>query len=195
MTGDVTTLLNRADDGDPEAADELFAAVYAELRAIAGRLMARERPGHTLSPTALVSEAYLRLTSPDGATFENRRHFFGAAANAMRRILVDHARRVAVGRKARAAIAHEPAPDEPDPADAAIGPKPEHVLMVDTALDALSAEHPRVAEVVRLRFFAGLDIGATADVLDISRATVIRDWRFGRSWLYANLDEGKDTDA
>jgi RNA polymerase sigma factor (TIGR02999 family) len=148
---------------------------------MAGARMARERPGHTLQATALVNEAYLRL-APGEKQWENRAHFFGAAAHAMRRILVDHARRHQAskrGGEARrvtfddlAVAAGEPGLD---------------LLALDQALDALAEEEPRLAEVVHLRYFAGLGITETAALLDTSPATVKRDWTFARAWLLERM--------
>ena len=181
--GDVTRLLARWNAGDPEALKELLGAVHGELRQLAANLLRHERPDHTLQPTDLVHETYLRMEGVRDMSFEGRRHFYGAAAQAMRRILVDHARH-------RAA-------DKRGGGDAQIVPL-EHVLnlpvdlridfvRLDDALSALARVSPEKARVVELRFFAGLSIQQTADVLDISPATVKRHWTFARAWLYNAL--------
>lgn len=174
---DITRLLADARDGGRPAVEKLFALVYGELRVMAeGRLRA-ERQGHTLQPTALVNEVYLRL-DPDKATWENRRHFFGAASRAMRRILVDHARRRLADKRggglARVTLAdlevHSPEADL-------------DLLALDTALETLERDEPRLATVVTMRVFAGMSIEETAEALEISLATVKRDWLYARAWL------------
>lgn len=169
------------------AFDALYRAVYDELRELAASSMRRESAGHTLQPTALVNEAYLRLASSAGS-FSGRRHFFGAAAQAMRRILVDHARaRDAAKRGAdfeRVTLSA---------AENATEPHNEFdVLVLDSAIDALQAETPRLAELVNLRFFAGLSIEDAAHALEISPATAKRDWAFARAFLYQRLSEAAD---
>jgi RNA polymerase sigma factor (TIGR02999 family) len=175
--GDLTLLLQAVGRGDQGADARLYAAVYAELRRVAGANLRREAPGHTLQPTALVNEAYLRL-APDAA-WENRRHFFAAAAAAMRRILVDHARKRGAGKRGggleRVTLSGI---DVADSAAADID-----VLTVDAALTELGASRPRMAELVSLRCFAGMSIEEAAEALDISRATAKRDWAFARAWL------------
>lgn len=183
LAGDVTRLLRRWTAGDRGAVEELVPLVYRDLRELADRYLRRERADHTLPPTGLVHEAYLRLvgSDPANATIENRIHFFAVAAQAMRRILVDHARRHAAARR-------------PSPADAvpfeesgAVDRRPAEpvleVLAVHQALDRLRADHPRQAEVVELRYFGGLGEDEVALVLDVSRATVARDWRLARLLL------------
>ena len=181
--GDVTRLLDAAGSGDRAALERLYLQVYDELRRLAAAGLRRERPGHTLQPTALVNEAYMRL-SPGASGWENRRHFFGAAAQAMRRILVDHARQKQADKRgdglARITLA-----------DLDVG-TPEtdlDVLAVNDALDRLAAEEPRLAELVNLRFFAGMSIADTAQALDMSPATVKRDWTFARAWLYDQIEQ------
>ncbi|MEP7313732.1 MAG: sigma-70 family RNA polymerase sigma factor [Pseudomonadota bacterium] len=183
MTGsDVTRLLDAAGGGDREAYARLYDRVYGELREMAESTMRRERPGHTLQPTALVNEAYLRLGSA-AAGWENRRHFFGAAALAMRRILVDHARARLAERRG-AGVQRVTLTDlEVSAPEAGLD-----VLAVNEALDQLAAEEPRLAEVVNLRFFAGMSIEDTARALDLSPATVKRDWTFARAWLGQHIE-------
>jgi RNA polymerase sigma factor (TIGR02999 family) len=182
--GDVTRLLQRWNSGDAAAMPELLAAIYDELRHVADRVMRLERADHTLQPTALVNELYLKFAGLRDLKLENRRHFYGAAASAMRRILVDHARQ-------RNALKRGGA----DAERVAIDQVPEDQLAVegldferlDDALKGLAAVAPEKAAVVELRYFAGLSIEDTADVLGISKATVARHWTFARSWLFRQL--------
>ena len=176
---DVTGLLTAARD-DPAAAAQLYELVYAELRSLAAAALRREMHAHTLQPTALVSEAYLRLAPSAG--WENRAHFFGAAAQAMRRVLVDYARhRNAVKRGDGAVRVTLTGLDLP-----ATTPDVD-VEALDDALQELRGEEPRAEQVVTLRYFAGLSVDETAEALAVSPATVKRDWEFARSWLYARL--------
>jgi RNA polymerase sigma factor (TIGR02999 family) len=178
--GDLTLLLHAAGSGDREAYARLYEAVYAELRRVAGANLRREAPGHTLQPTALVNEAYLRLAP--GAAWENRRHFFGAAAEAMRRILVDHARKRRSGKRGgdfeRVTLYG---------VDVAADDCVVDVLAVDAALTELDASRPRLAQLVGLRCFAGMSIEEAAEALGISPATAKRDWAFARAWLVERL--------
>jgi RNA polymerase sigma factor (TIGR02999 family) len=182
-TGEVTRLIEAAGAGDRAAFEALYGAVYAELRRMAQARMRRENVGHTLQPTALVNEVYLRL-APAGASWESRRHFFGAAAEAMRRILVDHARRRSSDKRGagyeRITLTGS-AEEIPAPEDTV------DVLQIDAALTDLGAEAPRLAELVGLRFFAGLSIDDAARALDISPATAKRDWAFARAWLHKRM--------
>lgn len=181
---DVTRLLDAIQQGDARAGEELLPLVYAELRQIARAKMAREQPGHTLQPTALVHEAWMRLGD---ARFENRAHFFGAAAEAMRRILIDAARRKLTskhGANAEHVDAHDidiAAPTEKD----------DELLAVSEALDALAAHDARKAELVKLRYFVGLTIDEAADVLGISSPTAKRDWTYARTWLFREIDRAR----
>lgn len=177
---DITLLLGAIQRGEPEAAGALLAQVYAELRQLARAKMAREQAGHTLQPTALVHEAWLRLGEQ---RFENRAHFFGAAAEAMRRILVERARRK-LAAKNGAGAEHV---DADDVEIAAPTTKNDELLAVHEALDALAAHDPRKAELVKLRYFAGLSIDEAAEVLGISAPTVKRDWTYARAWLYRQI--------
>jgi RNA polymerase sigma factor (TIGR02999 family) len=181
--GDVTRLLAAAESGDRSAFDDLYRSVYGELRRIAQANMRREGRGHTLQPTALVNEAYLRL-GPVGSNWENRRHFFGAAAEAMRRILVDHARkRLASKRGAE----YERVTLSGSELDMPAAEQDLDVLQIDAALQQLRIESPRLADLVNLRFFAGLSIQDAAQALEISPATAKRDWAFARAWLQQRI--------
>jgi len=168
---------------DRSATNELFSLVYEELRRLADRLLANERPGQTLQPTALVHEAYLRLVGPSNARWDGRAHFFGAAAQAIRRILIDRAR--ARHRLRREASAGAQAIDDAASV-AAAGSSPD-VLELDEALSRLALLDPQKARVVELRFFAGLGVEETAAALGTSPSTVARDWRFARIWLHREL--------
>lgn len=187
IQGDLTRLLQAAGSGDPGAYARLYDAVYAELRRVAGASMRRESAGHTLQPTALVNEAYLRLAS--GAPgWENRRHFFAAAAEAMRRILVDHARRRR-SQKRGAGLERVTLSGVDVPA----GDGDVDVLLIDAALTELAAERPRLAELVTLRYFAGMSIEDAARALEISPATAKRDWAFARAWLAERVEARRPT--
>jgi RNA polymerase sigma factor (TIGR02999 family) len=178
---DVTHLLGAIERGDPDAAGLLWPLVYDELRRLAGAQMARERAGHTLDATALVHEAYLRLAGDATAGFANRRHFYAAAAQAMRRILVEHAR--GKGRRKRGGGRRE----HPD-LDALAGGGPvEDLLALHDALEQFAAHDPVKARLVELRFFAGLTLEQAADCLDISPSTADRAWRYARAWLYTAM--------
>lgn len=174
----VTRLLDAARQGDEAAAERLWRTVQDELRGMAAAQMVREHGPRTLQPTALVNEVYLRLFAADNH-FENRRHFFAAAARAMHQILVDDARTrrrlKRGGDRPRRPLADEPAPHEADPAE---------VLALDEALVRLGAEQPELVDIVRLRYFVGLTLDETADVLGIARRTVAYRWRLAKAWLY-----------
>jgi RNA polymerase sigma factor (TIGR02999 family) len=174
--------------GDKNAADELLSAVYGELRRLAARKLAHERPGQTLQATALVHEAYLRLIGDEEAHWENRRHFFAAAAEAMRRILVEAARR-----KARVKHGGGRQRLELHEADQILLPDSMDLVAVDEALAKLAREDPIKADLVKLRFFAGLTVEEAGKVLDISRATADRYWAFARAWLYHEVSKGDET--
>jgi RNA polymerase sigma factor (TIGR02999 family) len=178
---DITELLNAAGAGDPGALDRVLPLVYDELRQLAERFFREERPEHTLQTTALVHEAYLRLVNAPSLTWDNRRHFFGIAAQAMRQILVDHARR----RGARKRSAGRQITLEDDMAG--VTTASDDILGVDEALGRLAELSPRAARVVELRYFAGLSIEQTAETLDVSVATVKRDWMSARAWLQREL--------
>lgn len=180
---DITVLLARAQKGDRHATDELFPLVYEELRQLSQQHLAQERRSHTLQPTALVNEAYLRLVGDGDVTWENRAHFFGAAARAIRRILTDHAR--TKGRLKRGG-GNKPVPLSDDavaaPADESLD-----LVAVDAALEKLAALDPQKAKVVELRFFAGLTGDQVALALGVSPSTIARDWQFARAWLHREI--------
>jgi RNA polymerase sigma factor (TIGR02999 family) len=179
---EATQLLNAIDSGDPKAADQLLPLVYQELRHLAASKMAHEAAGHTLQPTALVHEAWLRLVGNEAPTFQNRAHFFAAAAEAMRRILIERARR-------RQAVRHGGGQqrvdleqvDMPFPAD------DDQLLALNEALDQLAAAHPLEAEVVKLRYFVGLTHDEAADALGISVRTAKYYWAHARAWLFQEI--------
>ena len=176
---DVTRILQSISKGDATAAEELLPIVYDELRRLASRQMAKESSGHTLQATALVHEAYLRLAGAEVEGWENRRHFFGAAAEAMRRILVDHARR-----KKRLRHGGDRKRVGLDGVDVPAPEPREEVVQVGEALDELAKEEPTVAELIKLRYFAGLTQGQTAELLGLARRTADRYWAYGRAWLH-----------
>jgi RNA polymerase sigma factor (TIGR02999 family) len=174
---DVTRILSAIEDGDPQAAERLLPLVYDELRKLAAQKLAQEKPGQTLEPTALVHEAYLRLvgvTQP--RVYRDRGHFFTAAATAMRRILIDHARRKVTHKRAgnRQRLSLD---------DLAAAQPNEELLALNEAMDQLAAEDPLKARLVELRYFAGLTNDQAADVLGISPSTADRHWAYARAWL------------
>ena len=176
----VTLILNRAQAGDPNAASELLPLVYDELRQLAAARMTNEAADHTLQPTALVHEAWLRLTGDEPSVyFANRAHFFAAAAEAMRRILVDHARRKAYGKRGggwkRLNL---------DKVEIAADVDDDTLLLVNESLEKLAQEQPKAAEIVKLRFFAGLTLEEAGQVLGFTERTAKRHWAFARAWLY-----------
>jgi RNA polymerase sigma factor (TIGR02999 family) len=177
-----TLLLNAMEQGDPTAADKLLELLYEELRRLAASKMAGEAPVHTLQPAALVHEAWLRLVGGKNPTFENRAHFFSAAAEAMRRILIDRARR-------KLRIRHGGSMERVDLEEHEIAAPgdDEQILAVHEALDNLAKSHPTQAEVVKLRYFAGMTNEETADALDISVATVKNYWTFARTWIFNEI--------
>ncbi len=181
---DVSRILQKIETGDPLAAAELLPLVYAELRQMAAAQIAQERPGQTLQATGLVHEAYLRLVGKDGTTtFTSRRHFFGAAAEAMRRIRVDNARR-------RRREKHGGNRDrlELDP-DALVQPEPdERLLALDDALDRFSVHAPEKAELLKLRWFVGMSLDEAAAILGISPSTADRWWSYARAWLRVEVE-------
>lgn len=180
---DLTRILREAQEGRIGAADELAALLYDELRTLARQEMAGERPDHTLQPTAVVHEAYLRLVGGNGRSFDSRAHFLAAAATAIRRVLVDHARKRSRIKRGGGTI---PAPlDGMDPA--ASLPAAE-LLDLDEALERLAAFDPFKARIVELRFFAGMTVEELARLLGTSESSVRRDWRVARAWLRGELD-------
>jgi len=179
---DATLLLTAVEQGDPKAADELLDLVYEELRRLATSKMAQEAPGQTLQPTALVHEAWLRLVGGKNPKFENRAHFFSAAAEAMRRILIDRARRKLTQRHGGAFERVDL-----DGQDLAAPDADRQLLAVHEVLDKLATEHPAQAEVVKLRYFAGMTNEETAQVLGVSVATVKNYWTFARTWIFHEI--------
>jgi RNA polymerase sigma factor (TIGR02999 family) len=182
-SGKVTRLLAQWSGGNADALEELFPLVYRQLRSLAAGAMRRERAGHTLQPTALVHEAYLRLTGKNGATVRDRAHFFAVAAQAMRRILVDHARRYQAERRF-APRDRVPIDKTPEPAVAGR----QQVIAINDALNTLAGVNPRQAQVVELHYFGGMSNAETAEVLQVSVATVERDWLAARLWLRHQLE-------
>jgi RNA polymerase sigma-70 factor (ECF subfamily) len=185
----VTRLLEDARLGDDAAVEQLMAIVYTELREIAERHMNRERPDHTLQPTALVHEAFLRLVGGAPGDFRDRTHFLRAASQVMRRVLVDHAR---ARNSAKRGGALRVTLDE---AIAGHDDRVLDMLVLDDALTRLAAAEPRWAQVVELRFFAGLEVDEVAGLLGTSTATVKRDWQFARAWLSRELRADHETTA
>lgn len=183
---DVTRILSALERGEPRVAEDLLPLVYDELRRLAQWQMARERPGQTLQATALVHEAWLRLGGKDNprdqAHWENRRHFFAAAAESMRRILIDIARRKQAARHGGALQR-----TELDELQVMAGAPDEELLVVHEALAALAAHDLRKAELVKLRYFAGLSLEEAAAVMGISERTAKRDWAYARAWLYRTI--------
>ena len=182
---ELTHILDRVEQGDQKAAEELLPLVYEELRALAAHKMAIEAAGHTLQPTALVHEAWLKLAGSEHQRWHSRGHFFGAAAEAMRRILIDRARkrnrqRHGAGLK-RVNL---------DSIDLAATTEDDTLLRLNEALDKFARESPEKAELVKLRYFAGLTLADAAAGLGISPATAKRHWAYARAWLYCELTQG-----
>ncbi len=186
MNAELTILLAEARSGEADASERLMQHVYGELRAMAAARMSREPAGHTLQATALVHEAWLRLVDEGGRShFQNRAHFFGAASEAMRRVLVDRARRRLAEKRGGGARAATPL-DEVD----IVAPAPsEELLQINDALDKLAAADPRKAELVKLRYFVGLSFDEVASLLGISVPTAHRDWAYARAWLRVEIEK------
>ena len=181
----ITQLLLRWKSGEDSCLNELIPLVEQELRQIARRQMRRERLGHTLQTTALINEAYLRLVDQSQVSFQNRLHFLGVASGLMRHILVDHARRLCTAKRGGAT--------EQLPFDEAMifsPAKSAALVALDDALEELSRLNSRKAQVVELRFFGGLTVEETAEVLRVDRRTIVRDWNFARAWLKRELGHG-----
>jgi RNA polymerase sigma factor (TIGR02999 family) len=178
---EVTQLLRRVRAGDADAREQLFPLVYEELRQVARRALRRERPDHTLRATELVHEAFLKLGAAEGP-WQDRAHFLGVAARAMRQILVDHARRRLAGKRGGGMVAttlEDVGSDE--------GLPPEELLALNAALDRLEARDPRMRALVEYRFFAGLSDREIAELLQVSERTVNRDWAKARAWLHQEV--------
>lgn len=191
MHGAITRILTAIDAGDPQAAAQLLPLVYEELRGLADARLAQERPGQTLQATALVHEAYLRLLGPDGvdnARWDGRSHFFGAAAQAMRRILIDRARAKKADKRG-GGVGGAAARVSLDALALSLSDVPAELLELDAAMTALAAHDPQKAELVRLRFYAGLTLEQAGRVLGLSPATADRHWAYARAWLFARLSK------
>ena len=186
--GEVTRILEALGHGEAKAADGLLPLVYDELRSLAAEKMARETPGQTLQPTALVHEAWLRLAGGEVPQFANRAHFFAAAAEAMRRILIETARR-------KKAARHGGGQQRVDfeVLNLAAPTKDDELLAVDNALDEFALRDPQKAELVKLRYFVGLSLDETAEILGISVPTAKRWWTFARAWLYEALSRKRNS--
>jgi RNA polymerase sigma factor (TIGR02999 family) len=179
---DVTRILEAVHHGDAAATEKLLPLVYNELRKIAAHKMAGEAAGHTLQPTALVHEAWLRLAGTNEQAWQNRAHFFGAAAEAMRRILVEHARKKQALKRG-AGAEHE----EFDEASLVMTAPADELLAVHEALDTLAAEDPAAAELVKLRYFVGMTMEEAASALDLAPRTAERTWTYARVWLHREI--------
>ncbi len=181
---DVTRILKSIEDGDPCASEALLPLVYEELRRLAAHKMEAEKPGQTLQPTALVHEAWIKLTGSTQQTWKNRQHFFGAAAEAMRRILIDRARK-----RQRTRHGHGLKRMQLTEIDLAATATDDQLLAVDEALSRLAEESPERAELVKLRYYVGLNIPDAAKALGISESTAKRQWNYVRLWLFKRLQE------
>ncbi len=183
---DVTRILVAIEQGDAKAADELLPLVYEELRRLAGLKMSQELPGQTLQATALVHEAYIRLVGAENQNWSSRGHFFAAAAEAMRRILIENARR-----KQRRKHGGGRQRVDLDDADVAIEGPETDIIALDEALAKLAEEDKIVAELVKLRYFAGLTLGQAANILGVSQRTADRYWAYARAWLYQEITKSE----
>jgi len=185
---DVTRILNAIEEGDTRAADELLPLVYDELRQLAAQKLSQEIPGQTLQATALVHEAYIRLVGTDTSSWDNRGHFFKAAAEAMRRILIENARRKKNlkrgGDRQRIKLTEE---------NLAVEGPSDDLLALDEALSRLSTTEPSIADLVKLRYFGGLTIDQVAEIQGISRRAAIDHWAYARSWLTREITKGSET--
>lgn len=186
--GNVTQLLDRARQGDREAGEQVYGLMYGELRQLAARLLFREQAGHTLPPTGLVHEAYLKLMGDAAPELSNRSHLLGVAARAMRQVLVEHARKRLAAKRGGGEIAVTLV-DEIAPAEM----PNEQMVALDEALVRLDHLNPRLRQVVECRFFAGLTEEETAEVLGVTSRTVQRDWARARAWLYQQLDPSSES--
>ena len=186
MSG-VTQILNAIEHGDPKAADDLLPLVYEELRKLAASRMAREAPGHTLQPTALVHEAWMRLVGSENPKFDGRAHFFAAAAEAMRRILIDRARRKRTQRRGGGQQRVEL-----EKVDLATQKDDDQLLAVNEALDKLAAQNKVEAELVKLRYFVGMTSAQAAEVLGITEGSAKHYWIHARTWLYQEIKASRN---
>ena len=186
---DVTQILADIEQGVPRAAEQLLPLVYEELRRLAVQKMAHEKPGQTLQPTALVHEAYLRLVDNSTRHWDSRRHFFAAAAEAMRRILIENARR-------KQRLRHGGNRDREDLEDVmlAIEIPPDELLEINDAIETLQRRDGQTAQLVKLHYFTGMSIDQAAEMLGISRRTAFRDWAYARAWLFRRV-RGQDQSA
>ncbi|HLL72169.1 MAG TPA: sigma-70 family RNA polymerase sigma factor [Pyrinomonadaceae bacterium] len=185
---EVTRILHDWSGGDREAPERLMPFVYDELRRLARAFLSRERGGHTLQPTALVNEAYLRLVDQRSVSWQNRAHFYGIAASMMRRVLVDHARAHATAKRGGAAV-HLSLED----VQVSIEERAASLISLDEALERLGQMDERKSKIVEMRFFGGLSDEEIAEVLSISVRTVLRDWKTARLWLYRELNQNNRT--
>jgi len=184
---DVTRLLDAVEKGEPQAAEELLPLVYEELRRLARQKMAKEQPGQTLQPTALVHEVWLRLLGRTDPHYQDSQHFFLVAAEAMRRVLVNNARR-----KRRLKRGGGQRPVDLDRIDIPVAPDDDDLLLVDEALNRFTDHHPEKAEVVRLRYFTGMSHPEVAKVLDLSEKTVKRYWAYAKAWLCDDIERRRE---
>ena len=182
---DITRILNAIEQGNAKAADELLPLVYEELRRLAAQKMSHEPPGQTLQATALVHEAYVRLVGSQDQGWSGRTHFFAAAAEAMRRILIDNARR-----KQRLKRGGAQQRIDLDKVDITFKDPSTNIIALDEAMEKLAQEDPVKADLVKLRYFAGLTIEQSAEILNISRATAERYWSYARAWLFDEINKG-----
>jgi len=189
-SGAVSGLLRAWGKGDPSAREKLMPLIYEELRRRAASYLRRERTDHTLQPTALVNEAYLRLVGQERVVWRNRSHFYGVAAQMMRRILVDHARGHRRGKRFGAAI-RVPLDEQASTTE----PRDCELLLLDRALDELAAIDSQQAQIVELRYFGGMTESEVANVLNVSRSTVTREWLIARGWLYRRVTTGPPQDS
>ncbi len=186
MSGDVTRILDAIEHGDAKAADKLLPVVYKELRRLAAQKLSQEKPGQTLQGTALVHEAYIRLVGAENPNWNSRGHFFGAAAEAMRRILIENARR-----KKSPKYGGNYQRVDLDVANLAIEEPAEHLIALDEALTKLAETDQVAADLVKLHYFAGLTLDQAAKIIGVSCRTAERYWTFARTWLYEEITKGE----
>lgn len=182
-SGGVTDWLTELREGNQEGANRLMPLIYSELHRMAASYMRRERPGHTLQATALVNEVYLRLAGGESIPWQNRAHFLAIAAHAMREVLLDYARHHSAGKRG----GKDAQKVEIDAELLGTSPKIENVIAIDEALQRLARTDPRQCRLIELRFFAGLNVEEAAEVMDVSPATIKREWRSAKAWLHREL--------